>query len=106
MRAPTTGSTAGAVTVTSASGGAAIGGAGNCIIMEFKNASGNADIWLGYSGTGTAPYVSGATALLGSGIGFPLFGGESIALEVDQTNKIQACARTSGQVLFWMAQNR
>ena len=75
------------VLVTAASGGATIG-SGVIISLLLTNASGNADIYIGTSGS--KPF---------SGFGYPLAAGASMSFDFDNLFKIYAVAITSGQKL-------
>ena len=79
------------VLVTAASGGATIG-SGVIISILLTNASGNADIYIGTSGS--KPF---------SGFGYPLAAGASMSFDFDNLFKIYAVAITSGQKLGYFA---
>jgi hypothetical protein len=81
--------------ITSLSGGTELS-SGVTFAVTIRNASGNAPMYLG--GTGTyAPF---------SGKGMVLFGGESKQIKIDNFNKLRVFANTSGQKVYLDGQDK
>lgn len=91
--------TAGGTVITALSGGTLLTNISGFSFL-LRNNSGNSTMMVGGLGS-NSPDVIGI-----SGIGLPLYGGDSLTLKVSNLNQVRVLAGVSGQVLSWLVVDR
>lgn len=76
--------------IPSLSGGVVLS-SGNVAVAVVRNLSGNADMWVG--GSGSRPF---------SGFGFVLHGGDGLTMSIRNFNQLYLFANTSGQLISYI----